>query len=263
MITTCPIVDVGSPINWGHQLNRGLIGRWQVLPLGQWAGGTQFKDLCRVNNGTLTNGPTWSGSRPGGFGSLLLTSGATPTYVAMSSSATPTLATYSMCYWARATSGGSSAGEFQKHQFGFSAGAKISLTYQGGAFPKQNSLTTVSSGVWYHVCMTFAGTSAGDTKIYVNGVDNSDTAVAILATDNTANHRIGRSAGFDALAGDTDDWRLFNRVLSSSEIYSVYQASRQQFDPTLNWIRRRSRKAAGVAPTTSALLRRRRMLACS
>src|SRR5688572_2591053 len=63
----------GDAVNRASPLNRGLVSWYMVLPNRIGGGGNTLRDLCRRNHGTLTNGPTWSGSRaPGAFGSISL-----------------------------------------------------------------------------------------------------------------------------------------------------------------------------------------------
>lgn len=51
-------INLTNPVNWKHPLNTGRLA-W-FAGLSQWSGGNTWFDLCRRNNGTLTNGPVWT-----------------------------------------------------------------------------------------------------------------------------------------------------------------------------------------------------------
>lgn len=63
-------IDWYNPINWNNPLNNGLILRLIYSPLMRHS--NSWYDLCKKNNGILTNGPKWRGAlgRIGGLGSL-------------------------------------------------------------------------------------------------------------------------------------------------------------------------------------------------
>jgi hypothetical protein len=50
-------VDLGKPLNRNHPLTRDLACLW--LPLSNNWGSTKLYDICGLNHGNLTNGPTW------------------------------------------------------------------------------------------------------------------------------------------------------------------------------------------------------------
>lgn len=86
--------------------------------------------------------------------------------------------------------------------------------------------TVLSTGVWQHVAVTF--NRSGNMTRYLNGVQtgtaDSITTVSSLV-DNTNEFRIGaRDATGDELPfkGAIDDVRVYNRVLSASEVKQLY-----------------------------------------
>lgn len=69
------ILNTNCPINWAYPGNRGLVGCWLPTLQPGWQGGNTLRDLVGLsgkkgNNGTLTNGPTWTADTVSGFGAV-------------------------------------------------------------------------------------------------------------------------------------------------------------------------------------------------
>lgn len=91
------------------------------------------------------------------------------------------------------------------------------------------SSNTASSGLWNHVCFTYAANSATGLHLYINGKEDSNSPVStsgISAIDGTtAALTMGAvSNGTSPLSGFIDSTTIYTRVLSASEILSNYQA---------------------------------------
>jgi len=81
------------------------------------------------------------------------------------------------------------------------------------------STTQVAANTWYHVCITID--SSYNTILYVNGV-NVGTVVS-SALSNITNIFIGGSGnGASSFAGYIDELNFFNRVITSSEVTTLY-----------------------------------------
>ena len=91
--------------------------------------------------------------------------------------------------------------------------------------------TTVSEGEWYHAAFVFngnGGTNPERMKVYVNGVNRnlsfSGTIPATTADLSSANLTIGKdSYSGDNFNGQVDEFRIYNRALSASEINKIYR----------------------------------------
>ena len=83
----------------------------------------------------------------------------------------------------------------------------------------------VQTNTWYHVAMTYDGTTF---KLYVNGVLDGQHAASGPIAINTEPVRLG--GGSDSgcipynLNGLLDEPAIYNRALSSSEIAAIYNA---------------------------------------
>lgn len=111
-----------------------------------------------------------------------------------------------------------SAGKLAVYVFGNSA----ARNYDG------TGVHTLTPGVWYHIAYTYS--NSGLTG-YVNGVIDGTAAsgggvLTGIATTTIGNDINTSSRRFD---GDIDDVRIYNRVLSQSEIVELYNYREQPF----------------------------------
>lgn len=247
-------LNLGAPINKQHPLNRGLVSRWDVLPFGPHYGGPRLLDLMGTNHGTLTNGPTWQGAngRPGGYGSVKGTTSDPSTYVATSAPSLPTYSFGLLVYLTTSVNAGMA--RMQLHYVHTRADVSpFGLQFYGGAFEDQPGLTTPTTGRWYDLLITCAGTAAGDVKIYLDGKDDTGTATAISAPSGTTVQLGGISEAFGSQAAYCDAFRLYSRVLSASEAYASFEDLRRGSPETLNWISTRSYPISAAGTTTRGM----------
>jgi hypothetical protein len=242
-------VYTGEAVNWDASLNRGLVSWWLALPDQQR--GNVFRDLCSRYHGTLTNGPTWGGSkgRPGAFGSLAFD--ATDDHIAdiayAPGSGGLTIAcrtfglnhaiqfrpffglsnggTTSLQFWS-----GSATPSSQIHFYGVAAGATT-----GSAAP-----STALTGDDIHVG-TLDNIAGGTMRYYRNGVElANDASSGNLSAINTIHIGRGRvAAGTFAYLNITSPWfAIWNRELSASEVAVLNAEDRLGNPNRLNWVRR-------------------------
>lgn len=235
---------------------------WLVTPPRPSRGGV-WLDLCRRNNGTLSNmdpatdwvvGPN---RRPGGWGALDFDG--TNDRVPMASSITaPTNLTVS-AWWNTASitspdvrhlfADGNSTGNVywrpqclnaQKPAYGYGSSSGNSRRWDA-----TNNIVT-ATGVWWHIVWTQVGT---DTPVlYVNGVAQAVTLASSAGT-NTRPTAQGAALGslglFTAVpgffwTGFGDDIRLYDRVLSDAEVMELYRNSRGYCTGLLNPVKSRA-----------------------
>lgn len=196
--------------------------------------GTSADDIIGTNDGTLTNFPTTPWTQ-GLIGRSALAFDGTNDYIA-----TPSLdvgTQFSFSTWVRVNSGSTgyhtiasnSAGGFGTAGFRFFVYGSAHATYPsriqletGNGVDPGNAAVT-NTGVmlydqWVHLGITVNRTT-GTARIYLNGIDKtSDTSVRTdFATAGVMNvGRMGTSGLY--LAAHLDDFRLYNRVLSSGDL---------------------------------------------
>jgi len=103
---------------------------------------------------------------------------------------------------------------------GFSSNNKVMVIIRKADLSSQTLMqsgTTLSSGVWHHIAFTYDGAMM---RLYINGVETDS-----FATTGNLNIPIGTSARLSGINfpgyhinGDIDNCRIWNKVLTASEI---------------------------------------------
>ncbi len=102
------------------------------------------------------------------------------------------------------------------YQF-YSTSSKLAFNNGGGV---GSSNTTLSSGGWHHVGVTF---TSGIVKFYLNGQpDGSFTSTNSSNPTNTHELQLGRAFNGNYFNGKMDEVAIFNSVLSDSQISAIY-----------------------------------------
>jgi hypothetical protein len=118
---------------------------------------------------------------------------------------------------------------------------QISITTWGDS--KINSGVVATPGVWYHVTSTWLGGAFYDNaKLYINAVSYGDTAntrdeTSPLSFPTSGNKlTLGKQMNTtsDYFDGSIANFRLFNRALTSDEIYQLYAYQKEDFGHSTN-----------------------------
>ncbi|MDX8146929.1 LamG domain-containing protein [Lentzea sp. BCCO 10_0061] len=206
-------------------------------PLAQWSFDGNARDSAFLGDrhATLTGGASYTAS--GAVGSALQLDGGTGYASAPNTVRTDT--SLSVSVWAKVDNGTGSRAIVSQDGNRF---AGFTLWYRpddGGrwVFAMVNpdasdkwadtawSATTAQLGVWTHLTAVYDA-PANELRLYVNGV-LSDTQKRLVAPVNsTGELRVGRTQwdsnpGLDHLAGAVDELKVYDRILSESEIRSV------------------------------------------
>ena len=210
------IAAIGVPTN-------GLVGHWK---LDDGAGGT-VTDSTGSNNGTL-NGGTWTTGVDNG--ALQFTSG---DYVSMGDPASGVLDpvnAISIAYWVNFDQVSTSAQATVCKNSSYCIRHKdnvVRLTlWSPGPITTDAIAVTEEAGEWHHYTVTFDNTSKV-WKLYKDGAFiNSSTHTQGLQNW-TSPLELGRAAWDSSFnfSGGLDDVRIYNRVLSATEIQNLYLAS--------------------------------------
>ncbi len=251
------ILDVNCPINWDHPTNRGLIHEMAVSPNSGWRGGNTFRDLVRggrsPHDGTLTNGPTWTGirGRPGGFGALSVVLASNQ--YATSALVTTAITKFSTAVWFR-WNGVSTLdnvftfnGSVGTVGWGFirrEATGIANVLAEGIALSAFASSTYVlASGVWNHLCMTRDATT---NTLYVNGQPHT-TSTTNFGTITTGVTNMGAEGASSRSAGGlVDSHLIWSRCLSPAAVQALYQESCLGNPERWNWVEPRRRYSSAV-----------------
>src|SRR5438046_5812607 len=105
-------------------------------------------------------------------------------------------------------------------------GIKIEYTnriagYVWGQVPELQSTDVLSADVWYHIALTYDGTTA---NLYVNGTLKDSRTYAVSLPDGNL-FRIGEGISGHRWNGSVDEVRVFARALNASEIAGLVSGS--------------------------------------
>ena len=256
-------VDLVNPVNRSSPLNTGLVAWWLNLPQINQAG-TTFRDISGYGNhgiltGIATTPPTstdgWGSTiRRGGYGELRFTGTYAPYVNAGDASRLQTLAPITLAVWmAPPDFGQSSLGYIlSKVWYVGLDSTRIDFVIPFSTTNQtflSNNITSYINGSWQHLVLTWDG--ATTMKMYFNGVSISGTTYNSSGTrtsDSGTNAYIGNNnAASRAFHGPMDDIRIFQRVLSSQEIWALYQDALAGYPITLNRLPFAARASAAAA----------------
>jgi hypothetical protein len=186
--------------------------------------GTTWTDLSgRGNNGTLTNGPTYSAAN----GGSLVFNGINNTVTLGAVLSGNTVTPFTLMAWTKTSTAAGwqtvvgTAGTYR--QIGFSG----TTFYWGGNAGAGNSLVSggvVTANIWYHLAFTFDGTTGYG---YLNTIQ---TTGSIGSNGGTIGNSILSSYGAgEYLNGNISNVQIYNRALSAAEIDQNFQATRDRY----------------------------------
>ncbi|MHC4658422.1 MAG: S8 family serine peptidase [Planctomycetota bacterium] len=214
--------------------NLNLIGWWQF----EEGSGTMAYDSTGVNHGTLLGDASWVGGIIGDY-ALDFDGVGDGVYLQPSAGAGSPLNIYStdlsISSWVRIRGTGGTIVARAKplyitYRLGTTASAAFINTYKQG--PGHWLLYTddiLEQDTWYHIVGVFDRTD--DTgRVYVNGLQGAEGSMTIDPLSNDAMTKIGcrNDTGDKPFDGGIDDVRIYDKALSSAEVWQLYQEGLNQ-----------------------------------
>ncbi len=226
--------DLLSYSNFQHaqvsaSLSSGLISHFKLDEVS----GTTVTDSAGSTNGTVVGGnPTWMAGKIGS-GSLNLNG--TNQYVDVPNfNAINGLNTVSISFWVKPSAVSkpfiTKWGTGRLFEIG-SNGTSLSVIWRiggtgggGTSLSQTTSNNTLTTGVWNHVVVVYNSPSS---IVYVNGnqVGSVNGAGGSLNSSVNDSLRIGWNNIPSFYSGDIDDVRIYNRSVTSQEVYDLYSLS--------------------------------------
>lgn len=220
---------------FGKIVTDGLVLALDAADKNSYPGsGTTWRDVSRNNiTGSLINGPTFNTSNGGNFGFV------TDDYVIMEENSALNTQTPSVEVWIKTNATNQNGFWFEKgtvnSQYSlFQEDVRIVWRQNLATLSSQSTTTAVylNTTSWAQIVGTY---TSGDRRTYINGVlRTSDTQTGTITT-NTNGMSIGVYGGFNGVRGyfyngNIAIVRVYNRVLSPSEILQNYNAQKSRFN---------------------------------
>jgi len=199
-------------------------------------GNTWFDLTSQNNNGTLTNGPTYSSNNKG----VIVFDGTNDNIVVSNISnfnQTTGITVSSMIY---ATAKIGSYDTFISKYTNVDSGTdglkwilrmenyKVVWYTNTGSFSSVYSNATISLNQWYYLTGVFNGSQR---LLYINGIlDNSNSTTGTLINNSLTPVRLGSSGIGEYFKGNIATATIYNRALSNSEILQNYNAIKGRFN---------------------------------
>ena len=205
------------------------------------SGTTWYDTSGNSFNATLINSPTYTSDN----GGVLNWASANSQYATVPMSSTLRVASITQEVWVYLS--GTADQVFIGSQYGTSSNNSFAIWVQSGAFAfgvntggnfYYSTISTVSTGVWYHLTHTYNGTTQ---LFYINGVlaatfnsaasgnisyDTSNTLLAIGADFNGTGYNVGPSVYTN---GKMPVVRIYNIALSAAQVLQNYNATKGKF----------------------------------
>jgi hypothetical protein len=238
LFTITILASIALVLNYVHaDIYDSALKLWWNMDNNQISG-TSLTDVSgTVNTGTLTGSPT---TGTAGRSGQSITFNGSSQYVTTSGNVMTGMTAFTICAWVRYDGSGnrfltSSQPQTVPVHSGTvetAVGGTVALTVYntgvGGDFDNYNASQTAPTNVWTHMCWQWD--SSHTISIYFNAVKDSGTPSNAGTRPTAVNGaypvnvgRGGNSAGsYRFFGGDVDDVRIYNRVLTNSEVAQVY-----------------------------------------
>lgn len=221
-------------------LTSGLVGLWSFNGA-DVSGTTAYDRSGQGNDGTLTNSPTVTTGKIGqaldfdGVNDhVYIGSGGSTTLFDTTKPLTVSVWTYLRNYsttypniMVLKSTAGNSLEFFYSNSGGYEG---INFGSGSATFPKRKSASASIPNTllnsWHHTVLVFDGVSTSapsSYKLYLDGIEIDTMDTATLATPANISS-IGWITGSQWFPGKLDDVRVYNRTLSATEIWNLYQA---------------------------------------
>jgi len=211
----------------------GLVGYWAF---DEGAGNTVLDSSGNVNNATLNGSPAWT---PGRVGSALNFSGSNQ-YVSFQPKIA-NLGAYTIAGWVKTTltteadvyseGNGSNGTPFVRLVLNRYASGQVGFEHRPdvGAMVSQHFQVGIGDSLWHHVAVVRNGTT---WSVYADGVLRGSQTGTVGATTVTRGcaGALCRTTNSNFFNGSIDEVFIYNRALSSTEIFSLANPTGPIFD---------------------------------
>jgi hypothetical protein len=203
-------------------IDNGIVGHWT------FDGKDMVQNVAdssgQGNNGNLV-GYTSTTTVAGKIGQALGFNGVNQ-YVDAGNNVNVQLGTGSVSAWIKTTNAGTSYRGIVTKQFayGMFLNDNVLMVFDWSGNANRSTGVNLADNKWHLVTLTFNSGVANGTVLYIDGVARLATQMTIASQ--TTPVQIGwANAGGQYFAGNIDDVRIYNRVLSATEVKQLYKSN--------------------------------------
>ena len=191
--------------------------------------GTTWTDLSgNSNNGTLTNGPTFSSANGGS-----IVFDGTNDFVNCGNASSLQITVGSISAWVKTSTPGSSYRAIitKQNAWGLFVKDSILIAYDWGNSADRTTGINIADDTWKNVAMTFTetiGTPSNNVIIYLNG-SAVQTATVKNSNQSVPVELAAGGGGGQNLNGTISGAQIYNRVLIAAEVQQNYLSTKSRF----------------------------------
>ena len=258
-------VLVGQPLSKTHPLNQKLKGYWRAFP--NTVGATLYDISGVSNHASLVGSPPWIGMPNGG---LALSLNGSSQYANATNFAWTAGGPITVAYWNYVPSPAVQSSAFGINHLAIPtdhiqchspwSDGVMYWDYGNSTFGRVSTSYNSYMDTWTHIALTATGSSGAFQAIYLNGIliassPNSADSVSISILhighwNDGVNDRYHK--------GRIGDFRIYDRLLSTSEIWSLYTLSKQRYPLSFNRVSHQWHGALAVAGGWGELIGQKR-----
>lgn len=215
--------DPGLKLNAGAG---GLVGHWKL------DNGAARDSTPYASNGTLFNA-TATTDRKNQASRALSFTGDAGSYATLGNHARYQVNNGTLSAWVRTTTPGSSyRGVIVKQSaYGIFLANGLLYSYNWATSGVIATSTNLADGNWHHVAMTFQSGVTNGTILYADGAPVLTTTITIANQASPLNLATGFGGGSgQTINGSIDDARMYNRVLTGTEVANLAQSYDSQIN---------------------------------
>jgi hypothetical protein len=196
--------------------------------------GTTWYDISKTNNGTLTNGPTFSTD---GWGSIVFDgsddfvslNGVNSSYFTINTWVKYNQFISNFQGYGIVSNNTSTSNGFMLYQSTDAPfnRAKIFVVTTSSGLSVLDTTTLLSTNIWYNILATYDG---NDIKFYINGNFDVSTSKNGTVSPNPGSLILGKvSYNSSPFQGSISITQIYNRALSATEVLQNYNAQKGRF----------------------------------
>ena len=230
---------IGKTITTNPDLENGLVGHWTFDgPDFDWTSSEPVQDQSGTNNHATLDSFTASSSVSGVLGQAMQFDGIDTRANAGSDASLDNIDLLTAAAWFYIDSTNATADRIFDKQQGGTPGFRLRYSptgneirfyrgYDGGGGEWATPDNSIRAGEWMHIAVTHDRTGLNAAAMYVNGASVTPTVVSSPSGSANSDASVslsvgGRTNGNNTWDGKIDDARIYNRILSASEISRLY-----------------------------------------